>query len=666
MFFLSYFFKELELVLEQLMSPLCRDLDMSDIELFDDDDLHTHLSTSLHALQRNSALRSLHLGKGHFFFILSSPSFPSLRPQLFPRYLTCITLSDTSLHLDYEKSALLDALSQCPLVHHVHLLHTTFGEISPDFFSRLFLSVPRLSKLRMLGCNLLPTDIRYLANELKKKETSFFLRHLDLSFNWLEQEGVHHLSDAVTSHPTLTHLNLAGNKIPDAGILHLAEMLERNTVLKSLNLQQNLCIKDLSILRNFALKDLRILYLGEKKDEISSSSSLERFGELLGRNGTLETLYITAAHSSEQQRNFDALFRSLIQNPKSELKVLKMANVPKTNFAVILRDKILCRNLREIILSNTPIGSTSYNGVNDDVQVICDRLLGYNNNYVSLVKLHMTRCQLSDADVTWIAQCLESNATLKYLNIQGNNGGVQGAAKLGKCFERNNSLQVLDISDNHIGNEGAMLLLKGITLSCTCVLTHLKFNSNQIEGGNPVTTLLLQAAARRLQHLEIHHNQFKFNDALRISQELIARNVQMSHLNMNFNPIGAEGFRVVVESLKYNTNLSFLGLLDASGYNIILDETVYNPLYVHLLQNASLLDISMHDNNIVPWLYLCARNKWMHQRVRMSCQTIILLTKHSPVFRSWPKEMVLLLSKALWNTKCDIEAWDTKRLDLIK
>lgn len=57
---------------------------------------------------------------------------------------------------------------------------------------------------------------------------------------------------------------------------------------------------------------------------------------------------------------------------------------------------------------------------------------------------------------------LESNVTLKTLDISMNGFGNEGAAALGEALKSNGSLAYLDVSNNDISNEGIFKLSKGL------------------------------------------------------------------------------------------------------------------------------------------------------------------------------------------------------------
>jgi len=69
---------------------------------------------------------------------------------------------------------------------------------------------------------------------------NIFLTELDLSFNYVGEEGAGRLAESLKHNTTLTLLDLEANQVGDVGAIKLAEALECNMTLTSLRLSSTL------------------------------------------------------------------------------------------------------------------------------------------------------------------------------------------------------------------------------------------------------------------------------------------------------------------------------------------------------------------------------------------------------------------------------------------
>lgn len=81
-----------------------------------------------------------------------------------------------------------------------------------------------------------------------------YLTSLNLSNNFMSEEGVKYLADALRVNTSVTSLNLDDNFIGDNGATYLAEALEVNSSLKNLSLRNNRILKNGAIALVDALK----------------------------------------------------------------------------------------------------------------------------------------------------------------------------------------------------------------------------------------------------------------------------------------------------------------------------------------------------------------------------------------------------------------------------
>lgn len=73
----------------------------------------------------------------------------------------------------------------------------------------------------------------------------------------------------------------------------------------------------------------------------------------------------------------------------------------------------------------------------------------------SLYSIHIVRKGISDYDGILIASMLETNNTLRKLELEGNALGPQSAFTFGRVLETNKSLMFLDLESNQLTNDGS-------------------------------------------------------------------------------------------------------------------------------------------------------------------------------------------------------------------
>lgn len=128
--------------------------------------------------------------------------------------------------------------------------------------------------------------------------------------------------------------------------------------------------------------------------------------------------------------------------------------------------------------------------------------------------------------------------------------------------------------------------------------------------------------------------------------EALKFNRSVKEINLGYNNIGAEGTLAIAEALKVNQNIKELYLEDNNfglSAGILLLETIQ--------MNGSLTKCLCFSGNFqIEVNACCHRNFVMHERARDSVKYFLTL-------RILPKEIILIIGKMLWRTKCDVDVW---------
>jgi Ran GTPase-activating protein (RanGAP) involved in mRNA processing and transport len=139
------------------------------------------------------------------------------------------------------------------------------------------------------------------------------VRHLDLSNNFLDDEGAVEIAGILRVPSKLTSLSIAKNPITSLGIAHIAEALKGNSRITSLDVSfTNIGPSGASMLfealrdENSAIRYLDVSHCGIQDDGAAD------LGRMLRRHKTLETLAVEMNEISED--GSEALMRQLKHN----------------------------------------------------------------------------------------------------------------------------------------------------------------------------------------------------------------------------------------------------------------------------------------------------------------------------------------------------------------
>jgi Ran GTPase-activating protein (RanGAP) involved in mRNA processing and transport len=270
---------------------------------------------------------------------------------------------------------------------------------------------------------------------------------LDVAFNGIDNtgNGLQALLWAISKHQALTYLNLGSNDIGAYSTADLGQMLGANTVLTSLNLSHN---------------------------KLAALKALEYLGEGLKKNRSLRELDLSSNYMKDAGANQLAL--SLQENTTLTSLRLKMTHIQSDEVTASLLGNF---SLTLLDLSNNKIG----------IKENAAAALALS----TLQWLILQDTQIYDNDVIRIANALEVNQALTYLDLSTNKIGDEGVKALTALLEKNLILLTLLLAQNNVGDHGATLI--SICLSANTTLTALDLQENPI--GVKGATSLAQAVS---------------------------------------------------------------------------------------------------------------------------------------------------------------------------
>ncbi|XP_027360415.1 NLR family CARD domain-containing protein 3 isoform X3 [Abrus precatorius] len=190
-----------------------------------------------------------------------------------------------------------------------------------------------------------------------------------------------------------------------------------------------------------------------------------------------------------------------------------------------------------VLQTNTTLKTLDLSGnlVGDEgAKCLCDILV----NNSSIEKLQLNSADLGDEGFSSLAGALLEHNTIRNIHLNGNYGGALGANALAKALESNKSLRELHLHGNSIGDEGIRSLMTGLSLH-----------------------------KGKLTLLDISNNSLTSKGALHVA-EYIRKSRSLLWLNLYMNDIGDEGAEKIADALKENRSIT---TLDLGGNNIHVD-----------------------------------------------------------------------------------------------
>ena len=267
------------------------------------------------------------------------------------------------------------------------------------------------NNLGPLGCK----QIQPLLAISDKKCNDAKLRRLNLHDNEIREEGVRHLTEALThSNCKLNSLNLSFNIIGNEGAKHLAEALTHsNCKLNSLNLSSNIIghegVKHLAEALTHSNCKLNSLNLSSKYRYCISNKSVKHLSEALTHSNCKLNSLNLSSNGSISDEGVKHLAEALTHS-NCKLNSLNLSSIG------FISDEGVKRLAEALIHSNCKLNSLnlSPNQISDEgVKHLAEALIHSN---CKLNSLNLSQSRISDEGVKHLAEALtHSNCKLNFL-----------------------------------------------------------------------------------------------------------------------------------------------------------------------------------------------------------------------------------------------------------
>uniref|UniRef100_H3CG38 Leucine rich repeat containing 34 n=1 Tax=Tetraodon nigroviridis TaxID=99883 RepID=H3CG38_TETNG len=249
------------------------------------------------------------------------------------------------------------------------------------------------------------------------------------------------VSKCLKNNRRVTGLDVSYNNITDEGLRHLADLLRGDSTLNFLDLRFNECQADSAAVLAKILQGNRTLF------------SLRLSGNKIGDRGGTQLATMLQVNDSLMELELSACDLGIHS-------VMMLAHVLRSN-----------RSLRCVDFSQSLLISHQ-----EEWLVHVSNMLVVNS---TLLELRLGMAGITDTGVQRLAEGLQLNHSLRYLDLRCNSLSCDGGFYLAEVLRRNPTLDVIDLSFNRIQDEGAVHLSRALSLP-GCGLRALSVRSNSI------------------------------------------------------------------------------------------------------------------------------------------------------------------------------------------
>ena len=194
----------------------------------------------------------------------------------------------------------------------------------------------------------------------------------------------------------------------------------------------------------------------------------------------------------------------------------------------------------------------------------------------SLQKLNLYMNEMGDAGISTIAEALEKNTSLTWLDVGGNNIGPKGADHVSRMLSKNRTLATLEFGYNPIGPEGMESIAEAVKFAKAADPGLGETGSKGVTElhlgwckGGPKGAASFADALRfneTLTHLDLRGNNLADEGTVALAESLKVVNDCLKKLDLGYNEIKDDGAFALSRALKSNPEGSVTSLLLNNNY----------------------------------------------------------------------------------------------------
>ena len=428
-----------------------------------------------------------------------------------------------------------------------------------------------IETLNLANNNIGILGLENITNKLKNKFCT--LKNLNLSHNYIGNEGCFMIGESFKENKSLIDINLSENNILDEGAIYLANNLrnEINKTIKKINLKNNSItsegiIQFCSILKNEPIE--RFEKINFSLNDLDDTG-LSDYGLFISRFQNITSLLLSNNFSKTSLNNYFIYCQNLSNLKKIKFYQINLTEESSHNFTQILLNN---KNIEKLSISSN---RNLHDGIFD------------------------------------ITQGIEHNIKLTYLNLKTCFIGDRGAEALASALFKNIFIKEIDLEDNKIGTDGIKFLSEKVLGKISLVKINLAHNLINEEGSSFLGNSLLTANA--LEYLELGSNLLKDDGCINIGKGLV-NNLIIKSLGLNNNMITNKGADELCKYLINKENLFYLGL---SSNEITEINEDFAKLF-EWLKIIKIADNPLYPSAIINIFQSTAKNR-LFKQIRFKC-----------------------------------------------
>ena len=231
-----------------------------------------------------------------------------------------------------------------------------------------------------------------------------------------------------------------------------------------------------------------------------------------------------------------------------------------------LRLEVVARHLSSVRRRRKRINHLSFLGSEVDDSEGLFRLLGKRLKRFNVKELAISQIpSMGNQELISLAPFLNSNKTLKILDLSGARFDDKGLQELRCFFKKNPSLEVLVLGDNEcVGDEGAAAVVSALRKGRGSLRTlSVKASGLGRSGIASISKLLINCPSLRM--LELSNNMIGDAGVELLAESIRSRSCQLEFLGLNSVEVGDRGVLILAHAAKTNRSLTSLSLQNNRG-----------------------------------------------------------------------------------------------------
>ena len=390
----------------------------------------------------------------------------------------------------------------------------------------------KINHCELFSINFLPLDVLNISNNniskdgIKKlvellSDEKCTLAKLNLSNNYIGDEGSIILSQGISKNNSLIAINLSSNYILNAGVIEIAKSLKSETgnkTIKKINLSKNE-IENSGLIEFCTILNQENKYRFTKIDfshNNLSDRAIMEFGEFLQAHPSILKLSIDNILTEENKTSFFTSCKNLYQLKKIDFQNLNISKANSESLNYILLSNKNIQNIN--LMNNKTLGPESIISISSGIE-----------HNPKILSINLSHCDIGDEGVIALSNALFKNLDIKEIFLSENKIGEKGTKYIVDKLLGKTSLKILDLSFNKINSKGGFYIGKGLK------------------------------DAQGIQHLLLGYNKLE-DEGCEFIADGLDKNRSLIELNLDNNNISNKGINAISKNLKNNENIMKISL----------------------------------------------------------------------------------------------------------